>query len=256
MITQEFRGLAAFSLLVAALATFAIAGGCDDDLFDTGPQNPTLRPSDACEPACTGDTVCVETGEVSSGEPVTGCFAPECPVEDPIDVCAPGASCVEGECRFESLCDPACDTGEHCVFESCITDYNAANICDPLAECRRACGPDSTCLGACERDQSTTCTDCLDDLQRCEARESCDANAQGCCTEDFCSCFPSASGCGAPPCDVCVDACGDDTACFNNCVEDEPACSVCLQDFFDCSEDADDPNTECRDEFCACATCD
>ncbi|MFT6627468.1 MAG: hypothetical protein ACJA1R_000725 [Flavobacteriales bacterium] len=173
-------------------------------------------------------------------------------------LCTAGQACEAEQCVSSSVCSPNCPLGQHCVFGDCVEDYTSQNVCDPLRQCRRNCeiaGSNlSACTAACEADTSTACSTCQGIRADCESRESCGAGNIGpyteCCESQFCDCFPSHPACGnVLPCAECAEECGDDTTCFNSCVQGEPACSTCLQPFFDCGGDA-----SCQAEFCDCVS--
>lgn len=219
------------ALITLTIASLALIGCTDDE----------------CTLACPADQVCVVDSGLELCRDTCGGA-----------VCSAGEACVDGACVADQSCSPACATGTHCVYGSCIEDYTSQNVCDPLRECRRDCeaGADSLalCLAACDADASATCLTCQDIRSDCEARESCPAGNIGpytdCCDQPFCDCFPSHPACGnVLACAECVEDCGNDAACFNDCVAAEPACSTCLQPFFDCQENGGD----CNALFCDCA---
>mgnify|MGYP007011828042 CR=1 FL=1 len=242
------------AVLVSTLLTIALYGCLEED---NGPSEDLveLTPSTRCNPPCTGDRQCYEAEGACTGSACFVCLTPDCPADNPTSRCATGARCVDGRCQFVNECDPACAAGTHCVFNVCVPNYTTANVCDPLARCRTLCGTNAGCLAACERDRSTTCRDCLAALNTCESRELCSGNAEGCCTGQYCACFPTAPGCGnVPPCDICLDQCGSSTTCFNDCLRSTLSCSQCLQPFNQCRETQ--TPSECQPLFCDCATCD
>lgn len=229
-------------LLLLGLAIAQVAGCADDDDLTGGP---TLPPSTDCPPCPAGRTCVLQDG-------VSLCLAPNCGDA----VCAEGAACVDGQCQFvDRVCNPECDSGQICVYGNCITEYSTTNVCDPWQECERRCvrptgGVDAVCLAACETSRSGTCLGCLDQLQTCESRENCVGSATDCCPERFCACFPENPGCSDTPCDICYRE-SDDSATFQACINDTPACSSCLQPFSTC-RDAGGSTADCIDELCLC----
>ena len=238
MITQQFRLLvrdhwSIFAFAVPFLLLFALSG-CDEEGTPL-PSEPARIPSTACSPACTGGLDCFEDLEGCADASCVGCYPRTCPAANPTQSCVDGAVCDEnlGRCTFVQTCDPACGSGTHCVGGHCVRDYTPGNMCDPLDQCRRLCGAnDASCLDACERDRSATCEICISTLRQCENRDACFGSATGCCSDDFCACFPGASGCGGRACDDCIEQCTTDgttnTACFNQCANLSAACSTCL----------------------------
>lgn len=163
--------------------------------------------------------------------------------------CAPGTQCVNDVCVEDQACT-GCAADQHCVSGVCVDRYTSSNICDPLRGCRRECGTNIRCLDACEADTSATCASCLDTLGSCEQRQDCDSGAvNGCCENEFCSCFPSAPGCGrVADCLECQQDCSN-VACFNECRRTDLACNLCLQPFDECRADT---GGTCQAEFCDC----
>lgn len=221
------RSFPLFAVFVVALA-FA---GCTDD---------------ECTLSCPTGQVCVNDSGLEVCRDTCGGLA-----------CSPGETCVDNACVADETCDPACSGDTHCVYGSCVENYTSQNVCDPLRECRRSCenGADSLarCLAACDDDASETCLTCQGIRADCESANSCpDGNVgpyTNCCADEFCDCFPSHPACGnVLPCAECAEECGSDTACFNDCVAGEQACSVCLQPYFECEEAGGD----CLADFCNC----
>lgn len=171
--------------------------------------------------------------------------------------CQDGETCEAGECVVSNTCSPACGASEHCVGGNCIADYTNDNVCDPLRECRRACGTSASCLAACDADRSSACDACLDDLLSCEERDNCASGPYefDCCHDDFCACFRDHPACGnVPPCEECAEEAGDDIRVFEECASNEPACSNCLEPLDDCDSDPDPAACE-RAVFCDCTGC-
>ncbi len=214
----------------AALALAGLLGACSDD--------------DTCTLPCPSGQVCVNDG----GEQL--CLVPDCGDQ----VCGAGEECVGGTCSAAtSECSADCDAGTHCVSESCIADYTASNVCDPLRECRRACGTDAFCLDACEDDSSGQCETCRGIIADCESDNGCRADANnGCCEDEYCDCFPGDPECGnVAACIECQRDCGDDATCFSDCRRGDAACNVCLQPFDRCAEGAGGAGA-CVEQFCDC----
>ena len=237
--------LATFSLL--ALAALLLSA-CDE-LGDEGGTGAALTPSTRCSPACTGELVCVidESGVPTCLQPTEGCRP---------DVCAQGAVCAEGVCTFQDRdCPGGCASGQTCIYGNCITSYTSTNACAPLDECRARCGLDVICIQRCEDAASRSCNECRQQLGRCEARENCEANATTCCADSFCGCFPTNPGCSDTPCDLCVLEADGDGQVLEECIADTPSCSSCLQPFFNCRDDLDNPGdapVACQSELCSC----
>lgn len=218
------------TLLAAVAVTVALSGCSDDECTLTCP---------------TGQACVVDNGLELCRDTCGGV------------TCEAGATCVDNVCVVDQTCSPECSAGTHCVYGSCIENYTSSNACDPLRECRRACnnGADSIprCAAACDDDTAASCQSLTDALATCEASNDCPAGNIGpytdCCEAEFCAAFPSHPGCGnVLPCVECAEDCGSDAACFNTCVEGEPACSTCLQPYFECLDDGG----ECLTEFCTC----
>lgn len=261
MFTQQFRlfrdNTSRFSCLLALLSVFVLLFGCE---AEEGPVegDPALTRSNLCDPPCSGvnrgcffdeDTTC-------PSPPCVGCYEVTCPPENPIQACASGAVCQDGVCTFPNVCTPNCGPNTHCVAGNCIPNYTNSNVCDPLENCRNQCGPNTGCIAACEQDRSSTCRSCIASMNSCEARDSCIASATGCCSDEYCACFPNSSGCSGNPCATCWNDCqssSDVFACFNQCAGASPACATCLQPFNarpDCK--VSNPSQECQDLFYGC----
>lgn len=245
-------------LSISVLAFALFASGCGDDVFG-GDGDSTLPESNRCAQSCEDGAKCFEF------ENGPACVFPEC--ENNTAVCAVGYNCdPQTDTCEKPVCEGGCEPGSHCVYGNCIFDYNAENVCAPLLNCRTACQTSDDiqeCVSVCQRDASRSCRSCLDTQGRCEERNNCNANASNCCVNEYCTCFPSAAGCldpDAPPCEGCADACrsaSNPERCLSNCAEQVIECSTCLRPFSECSEDVppSQVNTECRDEFCDCVTC-
>lgn len=261
MITQHFRRFSSRSLsflvlVLVMLGTLLVVACGDDSEIPNG--DPALRPSTACSPPCTGKNMgCFEEPGVCDAPPCVSCIERTCPPENPIQACAPGAVCQNGICAFDDVCTPDCRAGTHCVAGNCIPNYTEANVCDPLENCRNQCGGNAGCLASCENDRSSTCRRCINTMTTCENREQCSASATGCCKNEYCSCFPSAPGCGSvAPCAACWTQCQsspNQLGCFNTCASANAACATCLQPWNarpECKQSA--PPQDCEDMFFSC----
>jgi len=213
-----FPLLAVLSLAIAALVA-ACAEGDDDCDCEVG---------FACANNADGTTACV---------PACGGVA-----------CATGQTCENDRCVNDG--SVICDAGEHAVGAVCVPNYSGSNVCDPLRVCRRACGLSIPCADACEGDRSTTCREAAGRLAQCEASTNCTAGPyEDCCNTQFCQTFPGHPACGnVPPCQECNTECSD-ASCLNACIAGEPACSDCLQPFFDC-RDGNGSNCDALGETC------
>lgn len=257
MITQQFcpfsRILGRFAGFFTLALALVLTIGCDI-LDEPNRGTPAREPSTACDPPCSSENFGCFIDDVPCDDPpCVGCYERTCPPENPIQSCAPGAICNGQVCVFESVCDPDCPTNTHCVSGSCIPNYTPENICDPLIVCRNQCrNTYSGCLAACEEDRSPWCRDCTRTMAQCEARESCTASATGCCSDEYCSCFPGSPSCGGgPACASCFTQCGGDDLnfeCFKVCAEAQTACSVCLDPWNQCNASGGD----CDHLFWAC----
>lgn len=266
MITQPFRpmtstGPSIMALIANFFAVFLLLG-CTEDEIDSVPSSPSRVPSTQCSPPCSGGLSCYQDSGVCTTPTCSSCYARTCPSQNPTESCVDGAICDEnlGRCTFEQVCEGGCVAGTHCVAGNCIPNYSSDNICDPLQRCRELCGVnDFSCLAACEIDRSATCETCLRGLERCEAQEECFGNANGCCTDNYCQCFPGAAGCGGRACDGCMAQCTNggstDTACFNRCANANAACASCLQPMNNTPEClTSNPPDVCTTLFYACVT--
>lgn len=246
-----------FTLLSLSLLIFAVACG-DDPLF--GDEQSTLPSASNCAECDEG----AECFELESGD--SACLFPDC-VNDTA-VCAAGFTCDSRSDQCEKIeCPGGCESGTHCVYGTCIADYTSENVCSPLFNCREACQDSDdlqSCIAICQRDVSATCSTCLNTQSTCERRNSCTANASSCCVDEYCACFPYNPSCvdpTAPPCEVCAETCRDASnpdRCLSSCAEQVIECSTCFEPFTECSEGlpSSQVETECRDEFCDCISCD
>ena len=239
--------LAALAFLSALLVLAALTlPSCAEDDAGQDDNLPTLPVVSGCTPRCGSDQLCVR----EQGESV--CRTKNCGES----VCAAAAVCEAGACVFpERTCDPACAAGQTCVYGNCITSWTPTNVCDPLLECRRACGTDTRCLAACDRSQSTACSSCRSTITRCEGRQSpaCTANAIDCCVAEYCSCFPGSDECSGRPCDGCWNRYQDDQAGLERCVQQNALCADCLSPYFDCL-DGGGTEASCQSLLCNCLT--
>ncbi len=198
---------------------------------------------DQCSRVCAPGQACV----VSGGQEL--CLEANCGGL----ACAPEQTCQDNVCVSDTCSD--CSSAQHCVSGICVQNYTSSNVCTPLSECRTGCGTNAACLAACEDDQSNTCTQCLATQAQCMSRESCDpaGPGTGCCVDQYCACFPSASGCGeVADCTDCQVACGDDVeGCFNDCRASDLACNLCLEPLDDCLADGGGA-AGCSEFLCDC----
>lgn len=261
MITQHFRRFsspfATFAqFLLILVGTLLVVSCVDDGEFTRG--DPALQPSSACSPPCSGRNIgCFEDPGTCDAPPCVGCYEKTCPPENPIQSCAPGAVCQNGICSFDDVCNPDCRSGTHCVAGKCVPNYTTQNVCDPLENCRNQCGGNAGCLASCENDRSSTCRSCIQTMSTCENRNSCSGSSTGCCKDEYCSCFPSAPGCGgSKPCAACWNQCesaADQGGCFSTCAGGNAACATCLQPWSarpECKQSS--PPDECDTLFFGC----
>lgn len=167
--------------------------------------------------------------------------------------CDADQTCINEICVEPATECTGCGADQHCISGVCVDNYTSANVCDPLRDCRNGCGLSAACAAACEADRSTTCATCTDTIVSCTSENSCgDAGSvNSCCESEFCSCFPSAPGCGnVPDCVECQAECADNTTCFNTCRGNSLACNLCLQPFDECADT--NGAAACVDDFCSC----
>lgn len=261
MNTQQFRplfSLRAFGVLLFSALSLLMLVGCeeegDDAAFDA-----ELRRSNDCDPPCTGSLEGCFEDPMDPGGPA-GCFSLNCPTEQPVIACADGATCTDaGQCVFDFACTPECTDGMQCSAGHCIPRYTSENVCDPLENCRNQCGPNAACVQACERDRSATCANCMNRLSQCRVREECgEPSASGCCSEEYCECFPGSPECSdGPPCERCWNGCqeaADPIECLAICAGEYPSCGACLQPFINqCADDSSEALSQhCIDLFADC----